>query len=157
MMHSDTPKQPVASYDLFSIQEQSRHPDLEIDPQAPFSIALPGDVQPNEVQKHLETELPLPPVRAERNQATDDLIDRFLENPPQRMRTKRVKDEDQSGDQGAQSSTDLDEDLVSETLAKLHLRQDNHQEALRIYQRLRLLFPEKSAYFDAQIQKISEL
>lgn len=56
----------------------------------------------------------------------------------------------------ATESVEEDEELVTETLARLHLAQQNYPEALRIYQKLRLLFPQKSAYFDSQIQKIEQ-
>ncbi|MEO0472360.1 MAG: hypothetical protein AAF206_22245 [Bacteroidota bacterium] len=52
-------------------------------------------------------------------------------------------------------SVEEDEELISETLAKILLRQNNRDEAILVYQKLSLRFPDKKAYFDAQIQKIN--
>ncbi len=56
----------------------------------------------------------------------------------------------------AQASIQEGDDLVSETLARLYLLQNNPSAAIRTYRKLILLFPEKSAYFKSQIQKIKE-
>lgn len=46
------------------------------------------------------------------------------------------------------------EGLVSETLAAILARQGQTEKAIKMYERLILLFPEKSAYFAAQISKL---
>ena len=57
-------------------------------------------------------------------------------------------------DEMAMKSVDEEESLITETLANLHFRQKNYSMALEMYQQLKLKFPEKSTYFDAQIEKI---
>lgn len=47
-----------------------------------------------------------------------------------------------------------DEEIVSETLAELFIRQGNIPKAIKIYERLCLVFPEKSVYFAGQIEKL---
>lgn len=85
----------------------------------------------------------------------EDLIQRFLNKNPKIRRPNPEKNYQKTED-FASMSVSLDEEIVSETLAKLHLQQNNTREAIRIYKKLRLLFPEKSAYFDAQILEINK-
>ncbi|MRG43658.1 hypothetical protein GFS24_00950 [Chitinophaga sp. SYP-B3965] len=54
----------------------------------------------------------------------------------------------------AMESITLNDDIVSETLAEIWVRQHQHAKAIVIYQKLSLLNPDKNAYF---AQKIKEL
>lgn len=81
------------------------------------------------------------------------LIDKFIEAAPSMPKPKK---EFFNPTNMAQSSTLDKEDLVTETLALIHVKQGNIQKALKIYQRLCLIIPEKSAYFAAQIEKIKK-
>lgn len=84
-----------------------------------------------------------------------DIFDRFLQEPHFFKRSKNP--ETVPPDASIEASVTEDEDLVTETLARISLAQGNHAEARRIYQKLSLLFPEKSAYFEAQIEKLQDL
>ena len=49
-----------------------------------------------------------------------------------------------------------DDEIVSETLAILFYKQGNMQKAIKVYEKLRLLFPEKSGYFAARIEELKK-
>ncbi|MEN8224578.1 MAG: hypothetical protein ABFS05_04385 [Bacteroidota bacterium] len=88
----------------------------------------------------------------EEESSKEELIDRFIRDEPSITRAKAdffdpVK--------VARSSKQEQEGMVSETLARIHVQQGNMEKAIEIYRKLSLNFPEKSAYFAAQIKKIS--
>jgi len=80
-----------------------------------------------------------------------DLIDKFIKEEPRISKPRR--DFFNPSNMAENSSIDK-EDIVSETLAKIYISQNLFHKALKIYQKLYLLIPEKSAYFAAQIQDL---
>lgn len=81
------------------------------------------------------------------------IIDQFIKTEP---RIVPSKVEFYSPASQAKKSVTEDEDLVSETLAKIYRMQGNLIKARSSYQKLSLLFPEKMAYFAALILDIDK-
>ncbi len=82
-----------------------------------------------------------------------ELIDKFiLENPS----ISRPKAEFYNPISVAQNSIIDQENIVSETLAKIYEKQGYFDKAISIYEKLGLKYPEKSRYFAAQIERIKE-
>ncbi len=77
--------------------------------------------------------------------ASEQLIERFLQEGEHRI----VPREDAPEFDAAQESSKLDisEDIVTEELADIYLKQGMSEEAKEIYRKLSLLYPEKSIYF----------
>ena len=82
-----------------------------------------------------------------------ELIDKFIaENP----RISRHKAEFFNPISVAQSSNRDEENIISETLAKIYANQGFFDKAISTYQNLMLKYPEKSVYFAARIEEIKE-
>lgn len=83
-----------------------------------------------------------------------ELIDKFLANNPRIIPSRDFM----STDSAAMHSVLSDEDeLFSETLAKIYIKQGYFEKAIFAYEKLCLKYPEKSIYFAGQIEKINEL
>ncbi len=83
----------------------------------------------------------------------EDIIDKFIRDEP-RMSPPRTSFFNPA-EIALKSNLDED-DIVSETLARLYYEQGNLPKAKRIYEKLILLFPEKSRYFADQIEKMKQ-
>lgn len=96
------------------------------------------------------------PIDVERLTAVTqgEMIDRFL-----RLEDYRIVADDKAADEeiSLEASLDDEDDLVSEELAEIYVAQGLNCEAVEIYRKLSLLNPKKSAYFAAQIEKLSNL
>jgi hypothetical protein len=79
------------------------------------------------------------------------LIEKFLKEEPRIQIKKDLPDEQE--DLSA-SSTAEDPQLATETLALVYLKQGKKEEALDVYEKLCLKFPEKSSYFAKKILDI---
>lgn len=56
----------------------------------------------------------------------------------------------------AERSIAENKDILSETLARLYVQQGYRDKAIAMYERLSLAFPDKSAYFAAEIEKLKK-
>ncbi|TCK67273.1 hypothetical protein DFQ05_1047 [Winogradskyella wandonensis] len=81
-----------------------------------------------------------------------ETIDRFiLENPKIKptVNTPKPKLVD--------NSDDIEDSLMTETLARIYLEQKNYEKAIQSYRILSLKYPEKSSFFADQIKAVKEL
>ena len=83
-----------------------------------------------------------------------NLIERFINQEPGPIKAdSRVT---LQGDASLDSIKESDQ-LITDTLAKIYVKQGLHAKAIYAYEKLSLKFPEKSAYFAAQIDKIKNV
>jgi hypothetical protein len=82
------------------------------------------------------------------------LIEQFLNSDP-----GVIKADKQTSLEGDVSlgSVEEDDSFITDTLAKIYVKQGLHAKAIYAYERLSLKYPEKSAYFAAQIEKIKNI
>ena len=81
-----------------------------------------------------------------------ELIDRFLENNPKIVPSKDIPKVDIKIDDKV-----AHDGLMTETLARIYLEQNNYEKAIQSYKILSLKYPEKSGFFADQIKAVKEL
>jgi hypothetical protein len=135
----------TSSYSGYELQE-SIDPEEDKDSNRSFSDWLT-------VLKHAPVEKEeFEPVKKKSQQ----IIDNFLNlESPKIIPVKSLQDEEQPHKTKVESQDDDDgDDLMSETLASIYIKQKHYDKAIAIYEKLRLKYPEKNAYF---AQRISDL
>ncbi len=84
-----------------------------------------------------------------------ELVDLFLENNPSISKNSNQKFYKAS--ENAKKSIEENNEIVSETLAKVYTKQEHYEKAILTYKKLSLKYPQKSSYFADQINLIKKL
>ncbi|MGW8317414.1 MAG: hypothetical protein ACWGNV_17590 [Bacteroidales bacterium] len=82
------------------------------------------------------------------------LIEQFIRGEPGPIRADRGST--LKGDVSVSSIREHD-GFITDTLAKIYVKQGLYAKAIYAYEKLSLKYPEKSAYFAAQIEKIKNI
>ena len=93
-------------------------------------------------------------INREKSEEKIDLINDFIENIP---RIKVEKNKFFSPTETAKSSIIENDELVTETLARVYLEQEHFEKAIESYKKLSLKYPKKSSFFADQINLIKDL
>lgn len=93
-------------------------------------------------------------INREENKEKTDLINDFIEKTPT---IKVKKNKFFSPTETAKLSIIENEELVTETLARVYLEQEHFEKAIESYKKLSLKYPKKSSFFADQINLINDL
>ena len=81
-----------------------------------------------------------------------DIIDNFIKNSPKISIDKKYVPTSEF-----KIDTNIKDDLITETLAKIYISQEKYNKAIKAYKILSLKYPKKSSFFADQIEKIKNL
>ncbi len=129
-----------------------------------LELEIPEDFDPEKNRSfsdwlkslHHEVQKPKPmaqPTKTANRQM--DMIESFLKQGDKKMAspiTKNTETRDIS-----EPSLRESEDLMTETLAIIHIKQQNYEKAITIFEKLSLKYPEKNIYFASRIQELERL
>tara|TARA_B100000953_G_scaffold276846_1_gene251271 strand:- start:827 stop:1519 length:693 start_codon:yes stop_codon:yes gene_type:complete len=151
-----------------NVKEIEQIPEIKIEPkelekkektQAPekeLEIGKPLEFTEKETHSFAEWLALTKTKRIERTEEKEEtLIDKFIETEPRINKPKRA--EFFSSEQSAKESLIENDEIVTETLARVYLEQAHYDKAIAAYEKLSLKFPQKSSFFATQIKLIYDL
>ena len=89
-----------------------------------------------------------------KKQNSDEIINIFLEKKP---KIKNNKQRFFNASENAKKSIVENNDIITETLAKVYTKQEHFEKAILAYQKLSLKYPQKSSYFADLIKVIKKI
>ena len=84
-----------------------------------------------------------------------DMIESFLKKSDKKMITPAIKTSETKDI--SENSLRESEALMTETLAIIHIKQQNYEKAITIFEKLSLKYPEKNTYFASRIEELERL
>ena len=96
-----------------------------------------------------------PPKKKLKKEEQEKLIEKFIKSDPQMQNVLSSKELSEKKDLSA-PSVKFRDDIISENLANIMIKQGKHEKAIDIYKKLIWKFPQKKAYFATQIEELKK-
>jgi hypothetical protein len=94
--------------------------------------------------------------RGDKRKNKNDLIEDFITKQPRMEKPDMLAGNEKVEDISKHSLMES-EDFITETLAKIYVKQKKYDKAISFYEKLSLKYPEKVSYFADQIEEIKKL
>jgi tetratricopeptide (TPR) repeat protein len=92
-----------------------------------------------------------------KTETNEDLIDRFLKENPAVSKIEPNMPVNINSIEDQDNTSNENDEFITETLARIYIKQGLYQKAINAFQRLSLKYPEKSVYFARQIEEVTNL
>jgi hypothetical protein len=119
------------------------------------SMDRPEETETEEKQEEVKKPVQPKPKPVQKKEEQKSIIDKIIESNPGNIRLNPAQ-KFFAPDNKAKESLFENEDLVTETLARIYALQGNTSKAIRAYEILSLRFPQKSAYFASLIENLKK-
>jgi tetratricopeptide (TPR) repeat protein len=87
----------------------------------------------------------------------EKLIDQFLKDYPSVSKAGPIRPEISYNNEDQEDDTSENDAFITETLARIYIKQGLYQKAINAFEKLTLKYPEKSVYFARQIEEVTKL
>jgi len=156
----DYEKEAYAS--TYSVEKEVPPSSVDFNQSRSFSewLKLLRQTPPPQEEKDDHDQSPVSSGEEKESSGKMDLINNFLSNAVDQKRIVPSGDDDETDVPNEDISapfTEENDDLMTETLADIHIQQKRYHKAIEIFERLRLKYPEKSIYFARRIDEMEEL
>ncbi len=145
-------KKPTAEKEMVKLKQKPETANQEKE----LEIGKPLEFTENETHSFAEWLALTKAKKIDRKQqSSENLIDKFIEQEPRISKPKR--EEFFSPVQSAEQSLIENDEIVTETLARVYLEQEHFDKAISAYEKLSLKYPQKNSFFANQIKLIYDL
>lgn len=139
---------------LINQEEQERETSAAEEKVHDFLYWLDHSAETNSASEKTErTHVRIREMVKQESQDANALLENFIRSKP---KMRKPKTEFFKAETAAKKSESDDSFIVSESLAKLHLKQAHFDKAIEVYEKLLLQNPNRKAYFAARIKEIKE-